>query len=137
MSTATQIAPPLRWRRVWWSLGILGAALVVALSLLPTIPDMGLDFDHADKLEHASAYFAMSSWFAGLLPRSRFWLLALLLLLLGASVEFAQLLMNVGREAEWLDELANASGVLAGLCLAAALRTSLLVQLERVLGIAR
>ena len=137
MSSTTQIAPPLRWRRVWWSLGILGATLVVVLSLAPTIPDMGLDFANADKLEHAFAYFAMSSWFAALLPRSRFWLIALVLLLLGASVEFTQLLMNVGREAEWLDELANASGVLAGLCLAAALRTSLLVQLERVLGIAQ
>ena len=136
MLAAAQIAPPLRWRRVWWSLGFLLTALVIVLSLVPAVPDIGLDFQNADKLEHAAAYFAMSSWFAGLLPRARFWLIAVVLLLLGASVEVSQLLMNVGREADWADELANAGGVLAGLAVAARLRTSCFVQLERMLGIA-
>jgi VanZ family protein len=72
---------------------------------------------NVDKLQHFTAYFGLALWFAGLFVRSRYWLVAGALLLLGGSLEVLQELVAVRRSAEWADMAANTAGVLAGLAL--------------------
>lgn len=87
----------------------------IAFSLLPAPPTAEVVID--DKVLHASTYFVLASWFAGIYRPARYGLLAGLLLLLGGVLE---LLQSAGdtRLGEWFDLLANATGIVAGLLLA-------------------
>lgn len=89
---------------------------VVALSLMPgqKLPVTGI----SDKIQHGTAYALLALWFAGIYPRSRYWLIAIALFLLGVGIEFAQGAMSLGREADLRDVLANSSGIAVGLMLA-------------------
>jgi VanZ family protein len=73
-----------------------------------------------DKVEHAGAYCLLAllgAWsFRPLLP------LAAGLILFGAGVEVLQAVMDLGREGDVLDALANTVGVAVGLGLTLALR---------------
>jgi hypothetical protein len=70
-----------------------------------------------DKLLHFATYGVLAGWFAGIYQRSRYPLIAVALLALGAALE---LLQRAGGErmGEWLDLAANAAGIATGLCLA-------------------
>lgn len=120
---------PLRYRTVWLALGILGVLLMLALSLSPqgSVPS----YPGMDKWEHAAAYVSLTLWFAALFERRGYWLLALLLLLLGVSVEFAQAFMALGRQSDWRDVVANGTGIGAGLLLAVFSRESWLAWVEK------
>ncbi|AMN47207.1 hypothetical protein ACG33_08890 [Steroidobacter denitrificans] len=106
----------LRHPRTWLVLGWLMILVVVALSLMPgqKLPATGLN----DKFQHGTAYALLALWFAGIYPRSRYWLIAIGLLLLGVGIEFAQGAMSFGREADLRDVLANGGGIAVGLGLA-------------------
>lgn len=104
---------PLRYPRAWLALGwalILGAVIV---SLVPggSLPTTGA----GDKIEHAAAYAAMTLWFAGIYPRSRYLMIGILLCSLGIALEWAQGAMHVGRQRELNDVVANTSGIVVGL----------------------
>lgn len=71
-----------------------------------------------DKVEHFAAYFVLAAWFAGLYPKSRYWRVAVGLLVLGIGLEWLQGAMELGRAPDVLDMAANAAGVAAGLVLA-------------------
>ena len=63
----------------------------------------------SDKIYHFSGYFGAMAWYAQFVKQR---LLTIgLLMLLGISLEFAQMLVNT-RSFEWADMLANVSGVL-------------------------
>jgi glycopeptide antibiotics resistance protein len=62
----------------------------------------------------------MTVWFAGIYPRSRYALIALGLFLMGIVIEWVQGAMNLGRESDLRDVLANSVGIVAGLTLALA-----------------
>jgi VanZ family protein len=71
-----------------------------------------------DKAEHFTAYFGLAllaTLFWGL-KRSLVWVY-LGVVALGGALEIGQML--TGRDAEWLDELANSLGAAAGMALAA------------------
>ena len=99
--------------RVWWILGFVLVGVVVFVCLLP-----GRDVPHtllSDKANHFIAHFALTAWFAGLVPRRGWWKVFVALALLGISIEIAQGLMHEGRESDPLDVVANCTGAFAAL----------------------
>lgn len=104
---------PLRFRPLWLSLAWTLVALVSVLSLLPhqDLPDI----QYNDKLEHATAYFALMALFGQLYgPRLK---PVFLLLAFGASIEVLQGLSGY-RDMSFLDWLADAFGIAVGWLLA-------------------
>jgi hypothetical protein len=87
----------------------------VYFSLVPSPP--AADVMINDKLLHAGIYCLLASWFAGIYLPARYGAIAIGLLLLGAALELLQL-AGGARMGEWLDLLANAAGIAAGLILA-------------------
>jgi len=100
-------------RRLWWGVGLALVAFVVVVCLVPhyDLPDTPTN----DKANHFIAHFVLAAWFAGLVPRRRWWLLLAALVVLGTAVEISQALMHLGREGDVRDELTNLTGNLAGL----------------------
>lgn len=97
---------------VGWSLVILAVlGSLLPAKNLPPVPT-------SDKLQHFVGYAVLALWFAGIYPRSRYPLIAGGLFLLGIGIEFAQSVMGLGRQADPLDVLANATGIAFGLAAA-------------------
>lgn len=105
----------LRYARAWYAIGMGLTLGVIVTGLLPPrdLPHLRI----SDKLQHVTAYLALALWFGGLLAPRRYLLLALALLALGGSIEIAQGLMGLGREADWYDFYADALGAALGLSL--------------------
>lgn len=123
-----------RYRGVWLALAWLLLAAVCAASLVPSPPGPpGVN----DKLVHFGAYAALAFAFAGALGRGHNRVVVLGLLALGAALEVAQALLTSTRTAEWWDLVADASGIGAGLLLAAAVPGGWCRRVEDVLGLAR
>jgi VanZ family protein len=110
--TLRQFRPPLLWLALW----IFGWALCITLSLLPPIALPGPE--DSDKLGHFLAYFTLSLW-AVLIFRQRrsHFIAAIALVLLGASIEWAQATLTQTRHGDPADLLANTLGILSGLAL--------------------
>lgn len=100
-------------------------AVVLWLSLAPgtAIPSVSL----WDKAEHATAYFGLALIGAAAFP-SRLGRLAGGLFLLGVGVELLQAFMDLGRQGDPLDALANSIGIAAGIGLALAIRDAIRVK---------
>jgi VanZ family protein len=108
--------PKLRFARLWWALGYVLVVLTIHDSLEQHPPNFAVMV--SDKIVHFTGYFLLATWFGGVARRTRYWLVGLALLALGGSIEIAQGAMHNGRDAEWLDMLANTLGVTSGLGLA-------------------
>lgn len=106
----------LRFPRLWLSLGWVAVALAIFVCLAP-IDQLPQPPDMSDKSEHFIAYLLLSLWFGGIYVRSRYWIIAAGLVVMGVLIEFAQGAMGLGRQADFRDVIANCSGVLAGLAL--------------------
>ncbi|GFE82580.1 hypothetical protein GCM10011487_45800 [Steroidobacter agaridevorans] len=106
----------LRFPRLWLALGWLAVGLAILVCLMP-IQQLPQPPNLSDKSEHFIAYLLLSTWFAGIYPRARYWIIALGLGAMGVLIEFAQGAMSYGRHADILDVFANCTGVLAGLML--------------------
>jgi hypothetical protein len=100
-------------QRCWWILGFVLVGCVVLVCLLPGDDLPSTPFN--DKLNHFIAHFALAAWFAGLMPRGRWWKIFVGLAMLGVGIEIAQGLMHEGRESDPLDVVANSVGAAAGL----------------------
>lgn len=104
----------LRFPWIWW----IGAWLLVAGvcigSLLPGSVIAGLSVQ--DKILHAGAYAALMLWFAGLFSRRRHWIVALLLFVLGLSLDLLQG-TSATRTFDLADVAANTGGILVALLL--------------------
>lgn len=100
-------------QRFLWFLGFALIGFVVFVCLLPGDKLPGTPF--SDKFNHFIVHFALAAWFAGLMPRERWWKIFVALLLLGIGIELAQALMHEGRESDARDVVANAIGAFAGL----------------------
>jgi VanZ family protein len=102
-------------QKLWWILGVLLIGLVVLICLLPgrDLPNTPLN----DKLNHVIAHFILAAWFAGLVPRRRWWKIFVGLLALGIGIEVMQGMMHVGRESDPLDVAANSIGAAVGLAI--------------------
>ena len=103
--------------RVWWVLGVVLVLTAVVVCLLPGHDLPGV-FEMNDKISHLVGHGGLAVYFAGLVPRRRWWKIFVFLLLLGAGIEFAQFHMHMGREGDVRDVVANAAGAALGLLLA-------------------
>ena len=120
---------PLRYRRLWLALGLSMLAVILVVCLLP--PGQKPNAAGVDKVEHLFAWFVSTAWFGALLERRVLLRLAVTLVALGIGIEFAQELMNIGRQGDWRDVIANTLGVLGGVTLAALSGESWLARLEK------
>lgn len=92
---------------------------VVVAVCLASLPDpLALPGNSSDKLLHALAFFALATLAVFAFPRARIGMLFLGLGVLGGAIELLQGTLQVGREASWLDWLADLGG--AGFMLAMA-----------------
>lgn len=110
------ILPDLRFRHLWFGIGLAMVAAVTVLFLMPggKLPAVRL----WDKLSHAIVFVALAFWFASILVRRDLVWLVLALVAFGALIELVQAAMRAGRQAEWMDVVADSIGVLIGLSLA-------------------
>jgi glycopeptide antibiotics resistance protein len=102
----------LRHPRTWLVIGWTLVIVALYLNLMPakSLPEMNV----SDKFEHAFGYFALTTWFAGIYPRSRYLHIALSLFAMGLVVEFLQGAMHMGRVRDFHDVIANTAGIAAG-----------------------
>lgn len=120
---------PLRHARVYLGLGFSYIGLILYLTLT-SLPPRGPDFLFADKAEHLLAYGLLMAWFGQLYAGSAKARWAVVFVCMGALLEVLQGLGGV-RQAEWLDGLANALGVLIGYGLSAGKAGECLERWER------
>ena len=106
----------LRYREAWLAGAFWLALLITVGSLLPG--PVVATVHVWDKLEHGSAYAALTLWVAGLEPRAHAWRAALLTVALGGLLEVAQGLLTTTRLFDPADLVANASGAATGLLIA-------------------
>lgn len=105
---------PLRRPVLWGGLWIAAIAVVVVLSLAPSMPMP--DVRDGDKLGHFLAYFALAASAVQLYARWPSLLGAGIgLVLLGIGLEYAQGALTDTRMQDPADALANTLGVIAGL----------------------
>jgi VanZ family protein len=102
----------LQWRAWWLSAGALLLVVVVLLSVGPP-PPLEVAPSLSDKVGHALAYAVLGLWFSGVLRPSRYLVLVLALVTMGAVLEGVQSGLPE-READPIDMLANFIGVLTG-----------------------
>lgn len=105
--------------RFWWILGGLIVSAAVTICLLPN-QELPQSFSLNDKLSHLIGHALMACYFAGLVVRRNWWKILLFQFLLGVGIEVSQSLMQVGREADVFDCIANLLGAGLGLLLARA-----------------
>jgi len=102
----------MRCRKLWLAIGYALVALIVFLSLTPRPP--ALEFEQGDKLGHLLAYGTLMFWFCQLYATRRSRIAhALAFAAMGVALEFAQRATGY-RSFEYLDMLANATGVALG-----------------------
>lgn len=118
----------------WWSGVGLALVLIVLYFCLEPPGESGV-FLIPDKLSHALAFFGLTAWFAALVERRYYGLVAILMLALGIAIELLQGWMALGRTAEVADVYADAMGVALGLVMSLSIRESWLQRVERWLSI--
>ena len=102
----------LHLRSLWIAIGYALVALIIFLSLTPRPPT--LDIEQGDKLGHLLAYGTLMFWFCQLYATRRSRIAhALAFAAMGVALEFAQRATGY-RSFEYLDMLANATGVALG-----------------------
>lgn len=99
---------------------LLIAALIFVLSILPSddLPKQGwLNFPGVDKLVHFLMYFTLTLVFSAetgyrrILPGLNLLLIALLAAVYSGTIELIQMFFTSTREGDWLDLLANITGI--------------------------
>lgn len=103
-------------KRLWLAVGWFLIIAVVYGSLMPQVPSVGVYV--SDKVQHSTAYFALTLWFTGLYQRRSHWILALVFLVMGALLELLQALLTTTRAMDYHDLIANSGGIAAGLLVA-------------------
>ncbi|HET9473547.1 MAG TPA: VanZ family protein [Steroidobacteraceae bacterium] len=107
----------MKFMRFWWGFGVFLVLAALVVCLVPFQETPGT-FKISDKFSHLAGHGALALYFAGLVPRRRWWRIFVFLLLFGAAIEFAQYAMQVGREGDARDVIANVAGAVLGLLLA-------------------
>jgi VanZ family protein len=105
----------LAWWRLWLSGSLLGVALSLWLSLGTAGPALSTV---SDKWQHLVGYAVLTLWFCGLVERRHHWRLLLACIAYGGVMEILQGTLTTGRQADWLDVVANGSGALMAVMVA-------------------
>ena len=126
---------PLRFSKLWVTLGWLLVAAVIFLSLWPK-PPQPLEFEQSDKLAHCIAYLVLMLWFANIYPqRPQHLRLCAIFFVMGIGLELLQA-FSTYRTSSYGDIIANGFGVFLGFFLAkthlAAFLTTLDARLSRL-----
>jgi len=117
--------------KLWLGIWIFGWALCIVLSLGPP-PPIPSDVPDGDKIGHTLAYAVLSGWAVMIFGTRRAWLRsAAALMVLGIAIEFAQGALTANRTADPYDALADALGIVLGLCVALTPANNFLLTLER------
>ena len=131
----TAIAQPThKLRKLWLAIGWLLVALVTYLSLTPDPPvvtDNRFANDIAYTIFHLLTYAVLMLWFVQLYAFSRWLVIALSLIVMGSVLEVLQGFTPV-RVADFVDIVANGTGVLLGWLLAKTRLSRTLLDVERV-----
>jgi VanZ family protein len=129
------LRPELRYRRLWFFVGVVLAGAVTVICLLPNseLPT----FHVWDKLEHGMAWVALAFWFGSVVVRRDIIWVGLSLVALGGAIELLQGWMGLGRSADINDLVADSVGILIGLLLVISPLGSVPVWLESKLFGAR
>ena len=106
----------LRYGRFWLIFGWVSVTVALVLNLMPARELHGIHLN--DKFEHIAGYVLLTSYFCGLYPRSRYWLIVLAFASMGAVVEVLQGSMHWGRSEDIRDFYADCIGISIGLLLA-------------------
>jgi VanZ family protein len=101
-------------QRVWWAFGFLLVIAALFVCLAP-MPEMPATFDWGDKTFHMIGHGTLAVYFAGLVPRNRWWKLFACLVLFGILIEIAQHFMAMGRQGDPRDVIANSIGAALGM----------------------
>lgn len=111
------VLPELRFRRLWFGAGMVIAAAILIVCLMPgnKLPDLK---NISDKTEHMVAFAMLSFWFGSILVRRDLVWLALALVAFGGLIELAQGVMRLGRHGDVHDLIADTIGVVIGITLA-------------------
>lgn len=109
---------PLRYPALWSALGWLLVGCVIVGSLVPGQAVQTVEVN--DKVLHATAYFALMVWFAGLYPDKAYPVIATVLVALGLALDLLQMLTET-RSFDWYDVAMNSAGVILGFVLSALL----------------
>ncbi len=131
MTMASEVMP--RYRAAWLALAWLLLFGVVIGSLAPSVPKAAAEV--SDKFMHFAAYAALAFMFMGVFGRRSWPRVAAGLLLLGGGIELTQAFLTPTRSGEWLDMASNATGIAAGILVAAPFPGSWCRQVERMLGL--
>ena len=107
----------MKLMRVWWGVGVLLVLIVIVVCIIPGNEIPGV-FELNDKVSHLLGHGALAIYFAGLIPRPRWWKIFVFLLLLGSAIEVAQYAMHWGRQGDPRDVVANSMGAALGLLIA-------------------
>lgn len=119
----------LKYFKLWFSLGWLLVSLVIFFSLSPSQPDTTV-FSHFDKVVHILAYAFIMLYFGCIyLPGGTYRRLGIGFILMGFVLELIQGLIGY-RTMEYLDMLANLTGVLIGWLLSKTSLSSILIYSE-------
>jgi VanZ family protein len=102
--------------RFWWGLGVVLVVVAIVVCLVPG-QEVPSPFEINDKVSHLVGHGALALYFAGLVPKRRWWKIFLFLLLMGSGIELAQYQMQWGRDGDPRDIVANAVGAGLGLLL--------------------
>jgi len=119
---------PLRYRDIWLYVGYFWVAVTFFVCLSPNPPDTS-SIQFGDKLVHLLGYVALFLWFSQIFHRDVHWLLVILLVLMGISIEFLQGFTEY-RSFEVADMLANTLGAVIGWLLGGSFLSMFLVKLE-------
>jgi hypothetical protein len=116
-SSATKAEPallPLRFPKVWSTIGwlMIGAVILGSLIPGPAVAAVGVN----DKVMHAASYFVLMVWFAGFCRRGLYPAITVVLLALGLGLDLLQSLTET-RQFDWHDVAMNGTGVIVGLFL--------------------
>ncbi len=122
----------LRFARAWLAMGwlLIIATFIVCLVPGQDLPSTGI----SDKWEHTIAYTVLILWFAGIYRRSRYVRIAAAFVAMGIVIELLQGAMNLGRQCDYRDVIANSSGVVVGMLVALAGAGGWAKWVERLMG---
>lgn len=121
----------LKQIKLWLFAGYLLVAFIFYLSLTPKPPTFNTSIDFIDKIGHFSAYFILMFWFAQIYFTNRQRLTCVVLfLIMGSAIEVVQS-FQVTRSFEFMDMVANTTGVAAGYLLTLGSARFILTTLEK------
>jgi len=119
----------LRFRTLWWGLGVALVLAVWVLSLAPKVPSIGVQ--NGDKIGHFMAYGVQVAWFGWLLSRRWLWAVVLVFVVQGVLLEGLQGMTGYRQPDLW-DIVANTIGAFIGFGIAF-VSGGVLQRLERLL----